>query len=60
VQHISDLHPKFALTPHTMCRSTVNIQSATLKLGEKKRRRKKKTETAAAKYNGLPYGHNKL
>jgi len=28
VQQVSDLHPKFALS-HTMCRSMVDIQSAT-------------------------------
>jgi len=40
VQHISDMHSKFALG-HTTCRSTIDIQSATLRLGEKKRRKKK-------------------
>ena len=27
VQHISDMHSKFALRPHTMCVSMVDIQS---------------------------------
>ena len=40
VQHISDLHSKFALGPHghTLCRSVVDIQSATAEIrrGEKK------------------------
>jgi len=36
-----------------MCGSIVDIQSATLRIGEEKRRVKK--ETTAAKYNGLPY-----
>jgi len=29
VQHVSDLHSKFALRLYTMCRSIVDIQSAT-------------------------------
>jgi len=38
----------------------VDIQSATDEIRRgKKERMKKKIETAAAKYNGLPYGHNK-
>jgi len=32
VQHISDLHSKFALQGHTMCRSMVDIQSATAEI----------------------------
>jgi len=48
VQHISDLHSKFALRPqcHIMCGSMVDIQSAT---AENRQGKKKK------KYNGLPY-----
>jgi len=39
VQHISDLHPKFAL--HTICASMADIQSATAEIrrGKKERRR---------------------
>jgi len=44
VQHISDLHPKFALTPHHMCRSMVDIQSATAELRRGKKYKKKKEE----------------
>jgi len=40
VQHVSDLHPKFALRPHHVWKSTVNIQSATAenKRGKKEER----------------------
>jgi len=50
VQHVSDLHLKFALR-HTMCASMADIQSATAEI----RRGKKKEETTGQKYNGLPY-----
>jgi len=40
VQHISDLHSKFAHS-HTMCRSMVDIQSA-IRWGKKERRRRRK------------------
>jgi len=43
VQHVSDLHPKFALRPHQwhhVCGSMADIQSATAEI----RRGKKKTE----------------
>jgi len=39
VQHVSDLHPKFALRPHTMYGSMADIQSATAEI-----RRGKKEE----------------
>jgi len=39
VQHVSDLRPKFALRPVTMCESMVDIQSATAEI-----RRGKKIE----------------
>jgi len=58
VQHVSDLHSKFALS-HTVCgRIMVDIQSPTadIRRGKKeKRRKKKKIETTGQKYNGLPY-----
>jgi len=48
VQHVSDLHPKFALRPHHVwkygvCRSMVDIQcpTAEIRRGNKKRRKKK-------------------
>jgi len=53
VQHISDLHSKFALGPHHVYH-VVNIQSAAAEI----RRLKKidrKIETTGQKYNGLPY-----
>jgi len=40
VQQVSDLHPKFALRPHHMCGSMVNIQCGTAEI----RRGKKKEE----------------
>jgi len=55
VQHLSDLHPKFALRSHLwkwnygrhpVCNG--------LRLGEEKKEIKKE-ETTGQKYNGLPY-----
>ena len=40
VHHISDLHSKFALS-HTMCGSTVDIQSPTAEIRRGKKDRKK-------------------
>jgi len=54
VQHISDLHSKFALG-HAMCRSMVVIQSVAAEIRRGKKDRKKKKETTGQKYNGLPY-----
>ena len=54
VQHVSDLHPKFALRPHHMCAS-IDIQSATAEIrrGKKEERR---TDDRMKIYNyGLPY-----
>jgi len=44
VQHISVLHSKFALRPHQLCGSMVDIQSATAEntRGKKKKEEKKK------------------
>ena len=53
VQHVSDLHLKFALN-HTMCRSMVDIQSATTEIRRGKRK-KIEEETTGHKYKGLPY-----
>jgi len=46
VQHISDLHSKFALRPHHVWKYMVDIQSPTAEIrrGNKKRRRKKKQD----------------
>ena len=53
VQHISDLHSKFA-KGHTMCGSMADIQSPTVEIrrGNKKERRKKKQHE---NIYGLPY-----
>jgi len=55
VQHVSDLHPKFALRPHHVWKYVIDIQSpiAEIRRG-KKERRKKVEETTGQKYNGLP------
>jgi len=42
LQHVSDLHLKFALRPHTMCGSMADIQSPTAEIRWRKRRRRKK------------------
>jgi len=63
VQQISDMHSKFALRPHHMCESVVDIQSPTAetrrgKKEEERRRRKKKKmkiETTGQKYNVRTY-----
>jgi len=58
VQHISDLHSKFALR-RSMSRSMVDILSATagIRRGKKKEinKQRRKKETTGRKYNGLPY-----
>jgi len=54
VQQISDLHLKFALGLHTMCRSMVDIQSAIAEIRRGKKEeeeRKKEEDTTSAKYN---------
>jgi len=54
VQHISDLHSKFALGPHHV----VDIQSATAEIRRGKKEDSKieeEEETTGQKYNGLPY-----
>ena len=52
MQHISDMHSKFAL--RVPCGSTVDIQSPTAEIRRGKKEQKKK-ETTERKYNGLPY-----
>jgi len=52
VQHLSDLHSKFALWPHRVeVWQTSDLRR--LRLSEEKK--KKKEETTEQKYNGLPY-----
>jgi len=53
VQHVSDLHLKFALRPCTTCGSMADIQSATAEI--RRGKKKKEEETTGQKYNGLPY-----
>jgi len=56
VQHVSDLHPKFALRPHhTMCGSIADIQSATAEIRRGKKKKKKKKKPQGKNNNGLPY-----
>jgi len=43
VQHISDLHSKFALGPHHVCISMVDIQSVTAEIRRGKKRKKEET-----------------
>jgi len=53
VQHISDVHSKFALG-HTLCGSMADIQSAAAEIrGGKERKKKKgrKIEITGQKYN---------
>jgi len=53
VQHVSDLHSKYTLG-HSMCRSMVDIQSATAEIrrgNKKEERRKNIEETTGQKYN---------
>jgi len=42
VQHISHMRSKFALRPHTMCGSIVDIHSPTAEIRRGKKERKKK------------------
>jgi len=60
VEHVSDLHLKFALS-HTVCASMVNMQSATAEI--RRRKKIKEEETTGQKYNvRICYtqgGHNK-
>jgi len=56
VQHVSDLHPKFALGPQHVwkyVRQTSNLRR--LRLGEEKKKKEEEEETTKQKYNGLPY-----
>ena len=56
LQHVSDLHPKFALRPHhTMCGSIADIQSATAEIRRGKKKKKKKKKPQGKNNNGLPY-----
>jgi len=49
VQHVSDVHPKFA-PRHTMCGSMVDIESPTAEISRGKKERKKEV-TTEQKYN---------
>ena len=50
VQQVLDLHLKFALRPHHVCGSMVDMQSTAAEI-----RRGKKIEITVQKYNGVPY-----
>jgi len=56
VQHISDMHSKFAVRSHRVWKYMVDIQSATAEIrrGKKERRKKKKPQDENITY-GLPY-----
>jgi len=62
VQHISDLHSKFALS-HTMCGSVVDIEesaTAEIRRGKKKKeRRKKKQDENIMSASATQGGHKK-
>jgi len=54
MQHVSDLHFKFALRPHRVWKyRDIDIQPATAE-NRRGKQKKKEEETTAAKYNGLP------
>jgi len=56
VQHISDLHSKFALGPHHVWKYGRHpICSHYNYTREKKIEEERKIETTGQKYNGLPY-----
>jgi len=56
VQHISDIHSKFALKPHHVWKYGRHPISGLLRLGEdKKKTERKKDRNHRAKYNGLLY-----
>jgi len=42
VQHVSDLHPKFAIKPHHVWKYDRHTETAEIRPGKKERRRKKK------------------
>jgi len=44
VQHVSDLHMKFALRPHYVWKYMADVQSATAEIRREKRKKKKKEE----------------
>jgi len=66
MQHISDLHSKFALGPHHVWNYGIDIQSAAAEIrrGIKKKIEDRKIETTGQKYNvricyALQGGHKK-
>ena len=48
-QHISDLHSKFALTPHHVWKYGIDIHCATMRIGEEKRKKKKEESNHSCK-----------
>ena len=53
VQHVSDLHLKFALRPHHGVEVWQTSNMRRLRLGEEKQEEERRNHSA--KYNGLPY-----
>jgi len=51
MQHVSDLHLKFALRPHTVCANMVDSQSATAEIRRGKKKIEEEEETTGQKYN---------
>jgi len=54
VQHVSDLHPKFALRPHHVWKYGRHPICDGWDLARKKKKDRKIEETTGQKYNGLP------
>ena len=57
VQHVSDLHPKFALKPHHVCKY-VDIQSATAEIRRGKKKKKKPQGKNILSASAMQGGHN--
>jgi len=56
VQHLSDLHSKFAQGPHHVSKyGWVDIQPAAAEIRRGIKKDRKKIEITGQKYNGLPY-----
>jgi len=56
--HISDLHSKFALGPHTMCMADVQSATAEIRRGKKKKRKKEKNDENIMSASATQVGHN--
>ena len=60
VQHVLDLHPKFALRPHphTKCGSMVDIQSATAEIRRGKKKKKRPQDENIMSASATQGGYN--